>query len=352
MKKIIATIVGLIAVLLGLLWFLQGADILQIRPILCFAGCDYIEGGSRFWEIAGALLFVLGIAVLTVSTSLVNWSTVFPPIREWYLGAEETTGTANLTIFFLSVAALSIPFYLLGISGARMPGLSFLPVNSLMTFVPMIAAMILVYRKFGLDGVKTFANRAFDFSRLSSAGWVLVALLFMLLVSALEFTILRFIGVSLPLPQIPLSDASFAFVVFFIGAIGEELGWQGYAYPALRKKHSALVAAIFLGVIWALWHVIPYVQLEQDTNWIFWQCLCAVALRIIIVWLYENTNQSVFIAVLFHTMINVSWLLYPITGSYYQPFVTFLILALAAGVIVFYFGPKILNQTAGKSDGV
>ena len=352
MKKIIATSVGLIAVLLGSLWFLQGADILHIRPILCFADCAYIKGGSRFWEITGALLFVLGIAILTVSTSLINCSTLFQPIREWDWGAEEISEITNPTIFFLLVAALSIPFYLLGISGARMPGLSFLPANSLMTFVPMIAAMILVYRKLGLDGVKSLAKRAFDFNRMSAASWVVVALLFMLAVSSLEYIILRFIGVSLPTPQIAASQASFAFIAFFIGAIGEELGWQGYAYPALRKKHSALVAAIFLGVIWALWHVIPYVQLEQDTNWIFWQCLCAIALRIIIVWLYENTNQSVFIAVLFHTMINVSWLLYPITGSYYQPFVTFLILALAAGVIVFYFGPKMLNQTAGKSDGV
>ena len=79
MKKIITTIVGVLAVLLGLLWFLQGADILHIKPILCFGECEYIEGGSRFWEITGALLFVFGIAVLTVSTSLINWSTHFHP---------------------------------------------------------------------------------------------------------------------------------------------------------------------------------------------------------------------------------------------------------------------------------
>ena len=348
MKKNIATSVGLIAVLLGLLWFLQGADILHIRPIMCFADCEYIKGGSRFWEITGALLFVLGIAILIVSTSLINWSILFPPIRKWHLGVEETSETANPAIFFLLVATLSIPFYLLGISGARMPGLSFLPANSLMTFVPMIAAMILVYRKLGLDGAKSLAKRAFDFNRLSAASWVVVALLFMLAVSSLEYVILRFIGVSLPTPQIAASEVGFAFVAFFIGAIGEELGWQGYAYPTLRKKHNALVAAIFLGLFWAFWHLIPYIQLGQDTNWIFWQCLCAVALRIIIVWLYENTNQIVFIAVLFHTMINVSWVLFPITGSYYQPFVTFLILALAAGVVVFFYGSKTLKQ-AGSS---
>ena len=349
MKKNIATIVGLIAVLLGLLWLLEGADIVHMKPILCFAGCENIEGGSRFWEIIGALLFALGIAVVTVSTSLINWLTLFPPIRELHLGAEETTGTANPTIFFLLVFALSIPFYLLGISGARMPYLTFLPANALMTFVPMTAAMILVYRKLGLNGVNTLAKRVFDFNRLSGARWVLVALLFMLVVCALEYVILRLTGIFLPIPQLAPSAASLAFVVFFIGAIGEELGWQGYAYPALRRKHGALVAAIFLGVIWALWHVIPYVQLGQDTNWILWQCLSAVALRIIIVWLHVNNNQSIFIAVLFHTMINVSWVLFPIIGSYLQPLVTFLILAVWVGLIIFFYGPKALKQTASSA---
>ena len=251
--------------------------------------------------------------------------------------------------FFVLVFALSIPFYLLGISGARLPGLSFLPASALMTFVPMIAALILVYRQLGTNGINALSKRAFDFNRLSGAGWILVVLLFMPVVCTLEFTILRFLSLPLPSPQIPPSEASLAFVAFFIGAIGEELGWQGYAYPALRKKHVALVAAIVLGVIWALWHVIPYAQLGYDTPWIVWQCLCTVALRIIIVWLYENTNQSVFIAVLFHAMLNLSWVLFPTSSSYFHPFVTFLILAVAVGLIAFFYGLKTLKQTASSA---
>ena len=236
--------------LLGLLWFLQGADILHIRPILCFADCEYITGGSRFWAITGALSFVLGIAVLAASHApLINWLALFSTIRNSRWGAEDTTGTANPTIFFLLVFALSIPFYLLGISGARMPGLSFLPASSLMTFVPIIVAMILIYRQLGINSIKVLAKHTFDVNRQGRAGWVLVALLFMPVVCILEFANLRLYAVSLPLPQIAPSAASFTFIAFFIGAIGEEFGWQGYAYRALRNKYSALVASLIRGVI-------------------------------------------------------------------------------------------------------
>ncbi len=255
---------------------------------------------------------------------------------------------ANPTIFFLLVFVLSIPFYLLGSSGIRMPGMSFLPASALMTFVPMIAALIIVYRQLGRNGFNALAKRAFDFNMQGKAVWILAALLFIPVVCAFEYAILRFINVSLPSPQIAPSAAGLALVAFFIGAIGEELGWQGYAYPALRKKHNALVSALLLGVIWALWHVVPYAQLGHDTNWIFWHVLCTIALRIIIVWLYENTRQSVLVAVLFHAMLNLSWVLFPTSSSYYHPLVTFWILAFAVSLIVFIYGPGTLKQTTSS----
>ena len=50
---------------LGLLWLLQGADLIHIRPILCVANCKPLEGGSAGWMAAGALLLVVGLLVIT-----------------------------------------------------------------------------------------------------------------------------------------------------------------------------------------------------------------------------------------------------------------------------------------------
>ena len=50
--------------LLGLLWLLQGADLVHLRPILCVANCKPLEGGSVGWMTAGALVLVVGLLVV------------------------------------------------------------------------------------------------------------------------------------------------------------------------------------------------------------------------------------------------------------------------------------------------
>jgi hypothetical protein len=63
-KNIIATLFGTILFLLGLLWFLQGSDIIHIKPILCFADCEPIIGKSLQWQITGAIAFVIGAFIV------------------------------------------------------------------------------------------------------------------------------------------------------------------------------------------------------------------------------------------------------------------------------------------------
>lgn len=60
MKKI-ALVVGVISVLLGALWLLQGLGVVHIRPILCFADCEPIQGASPTWAIIGFLVLVAGV---------------------------------------------------------------------------------------------------------------------------------------------------------------------------------------------------------------------------------------------------------------------------------------------------
>lgn len=213
-----------------------------------------------------------------------------------------------------------------------------------MAFTPMIAALVLVYREDGADGSTDFLKRAFDFGRVRGVGWYFVAFFLMPIVFVLEYGVLRLTGAALPVPHVALGETLIFFGMFLVGAIGEELGWQGYAFSRLRTRRSALESAIFLGMFWALWHVIPLVQMGSSVDWIFWQCLCTVALRVIMVWLFVNAGQSVFIAILFHTMYNVTWSLFPNYGSRYDPFVMFVILALATGMILALWDPATLAR--------
>jgi hypothetical protein len=58
-------LVGIIFILLGLLWFLQGSDIIRLRPILCVANCEPLTGRSLLWQVVGAIAFLGGIVSIS-----------------------------------------------------------------------------------------------------------------------------------------------------------------------------------------------------------------------------------------------------------------------------------------------
>ena len=156
-------------------------------------------------------------------------------------------------------------------------------------------------------------------------------------------------SMSLPLPtlQIPVWAGlvvSLMFLVFFIGALGEELGWSGYVTDPMQARWSALQASILLGLVWGAWHIIPYLQAHRSAEWIAWYCLFTVATRVLMVWLYNNTGKSVFGAALFHAMVNVSWFPFPNSGLQYDPRITGIIAAFAAVIVTVVWGHRTLAR--------
>lgn len=60
MMRSVALVCGIIAILLGGLWLLQGLGIVRLRPILCFADCAPIQGPSAMWAGVGAVTVAVG----------------------------------------------------------------------------------------------------------------------------------------------------------------------------------------------------------------------------------------------------------------------------------------------------
>lgn len=71
--KIIVLIVGVIGVLLGGLWLLQGLGIVYVEPILCFADCEPVEGPSLTWAITGFFVVVAGALAIFYSLKHRVW---------------------------------------------------------------------------------------------------------------------------------------------------------------------------------------------------------------------------------------------------------------------------------------
>jgi uncharacterized protein len=132
--------------------------------------------------------------------------------------------------------------------------------------------------------------------------------------------------------------------MYFITGMGEELGWSGYAIEPMQTRWGALRASLLLGVVWAIWHSIAFVQTQYPAGWIVWQCIKTVAMRMILVWIYNKTGKSVLAANLYHTTDNVSWSLFPNYGSYYDPVVIGLINSMIAVIIIFETRSNILTR--------
>jgi len=92
----------------------------------------------------------------------------------------------------------------------------------------------------------------------------------------------------------------------------EEPGWRGYALPKLQEEYTANKSSIILGLIWAVWHYpfLVYLNFVQLGTGAFLSVLAIVGFTastvggsILFSWVYNNT-KSVFMAILFHGLMN------------------------------------------------
>lgn len=253
--------------------------------------------------------------------------------------------------FVLLVFTLLLPFLVIGAMTdlELLPGLSVSAVGAL---CPLAAAVILVTKESGTKGVRELLRRSFDFRRIEKKIWYLPALLLVPTVTLHAYLMMYLLGVPLPNPVLPGLLTLTLLLTFFIGALGEELGWSGYATDPLQDRWNALTAAIVLGSVWAVWHVLPWAQAGHPPEWIFWQCVQTVALRVLLVWIYNNTGKSVFAAALCHASVNVSWFLFPIYGSHYDPRFVGPITVFAAIIVTLFWGSRTLTRQGRAATAV
>jgi membrane protease YdiL (CAAX protease family) len=245
----------------------------------------------------------------------------------------------SLLVFFLLVFALSVPLWLID-AGNPVELLPGVPLSTLNVFCPVIAAELLVYTEDKLPGVIGLLKRSFDYRRIRAKVWYVPVVLLSPGIAVLAYGVMRLVEGPLPTPQFP-GAVLLMFLAAFVAAQGEELGWSGYAIDRMQDRWNALQASVLLGLVWAVWHMVPLVQAQRSPVWIAWWALATVALRVLIVWLYNNTGKSVFAAALFHALSNVSTLLFP---EYYDPRISGLITAFVAVIVIVVWGPRTLAR--------
>jgi len=156
---------------------------------------------------------------------------------------------------------------------------------------------------------------------------------------------------------VPLLAAviTLAFSIFPGSALGEEIGWRGYALPRLQAGRSALSASLILGVVWAFYHLPLFFtgQAFRSPSILVPFVISVIALSVILTWVYNSTGGSLLLVVLIHATANLplTLLLEPLGSRAMLPFLLYVgLMVVAAIVVVIVAGPAHLSRTHRKQE--
>lgn len=230
-----------------------------------------------------------------------------------------TTGTSPLGFFALAFA-VTWSFWGLGVLGERgviptLPGFTVIG-----TFGPLVAAVVLTARKDGREGLRSLLGRVVRW-RVAPA-WYGVALLGPLVLTLAAISLHVALGGRTPdlaslagsLPTVLLVSV---YMLLFV-ALGEEVGWRGYALPALQARHGALASSAILGGVWALWHLPQFFNpatLYSDLPFALFLAYL-VPFAVLITWVFNSTGGSVLMAMLVHAVMNASTQVWKVLPEY------------------------------------
>ena len=251
-----------------------------------------------------------------------------------------------LIAFFVLAYALAWSFWI--------PYAAGMSPNPVFAAGPLIAALIVTALIDGKSGLMALLSRMVRWR--VELKWYAVALLLPLLVYLVAAFLNVLLGATVSLAE-SLGHWYFLFLLFPLyllsplsGALGEELGWRGYALPRLQAGQPALSASLILGVLIVGWHLPKFVA--DQIGWS--ETVGILAAAILFTWLFNNTNGSVLLAMLLHASGNTyPNFFFPMFVGADQVRLSWLVAAffcLAALIVVLATGPAHLSRRHRKQE--
>ena len=124
-------------------------------------------------------------------------------------------------------------------------------------------------------------------------------------------------GIPEPSPlagHLPMAALNLVLILLLGGPLGEEFGWRGCAWPALRTSHGWRASSLLLGGVWGLWHLPLFfiAGTVQSPLPVLPFLASSVALSVVFGWLSARSHGSVLPALVLHTAVN--WWAWAIPG--------------------------------------
>lgn len=247
--------------------------------------------------------------------------------------------------FLLVLVGLSLPLWAVGAIW-RVQIFSGFYLFQLPLAMPSVAAMIVVARRQGINGIGTLLGRTADFARLKRKTWYLPILLMCPSIGLINYCALRRLGAPVPALSFSLS-ALLAYSPVFLMAFTEEIGLTGYVTDRMENRHTWVMTGVIVGMIWAAYHIPGFViSGYYNAEWIIWHAIYIIALRVLFVWIYDNSGRSLFSMALCHGTFGLFWILLPATGNLqkanptYDPRISALIAITYACIAASFWPPK------------
>lgn len=216
------------------------------------------------------------------------------------------------------------------------------------SLVPSATAILLVAVLRESSGVRELLGRLLIWR--VGMRWILVVLAGPLLVPC-AFGVSALFGGSFPALEtsIPLVLLTLGLSIFPGSALGEELGWRGFALPHLQGRHSAVGASLVLGVVWGMWHLPLWLtgSVSHPLGLYPAFVVAVLASSVLYTWIYNNTRGSLLIVVLFHATTNLPLSIYPdvLVSGAVPPFLIYVALVvMTAAVVAAAAGPANLSR--------
>ncbi|WOP19720.1 CPBP family intramembrane glutamic endopeptidase [Raineyella sp. LH-20] len=204
-------------------------------------------------------------------------------------------------LFLVLVMVLVLPLWWATVATGGRALVLGLPVAVVGIVIPAALASVLAWREEGWTGLHAVWSGLVDVARVRPRWWWTVGLGAAPVAAALGWLIGPRPGDA---PAVPWYLTPLLFVVFFLGAIPEEVGWTGYLTARLTADHGVLGAGVIIGAAWQLWHSVPYLAQGHTWSWLAGQFLVSVLARILMVLLYRHSGGGLALACAVHAMLN------------------------------------------------
>jgi hypothetical protein len=142
-----------------------------------------------------------------------------------------------------------------------------LPLSALQFLAVLLAAIVATHRSGGSVGESLL--RGIDIKRIENPMWRVGFFVLMSLNIALSYLIILWSGASVPDKMTPLLSIPILLLVYGISGYCEQIGWTAIMTDHLLKHRTVIMSGLIVGIIWASWHIIPFIQTHNTAVWIF-----------------------------------------------------------------------------------